>query len=373
MLDRIRRLIGGTVEPSPASSGEPITQEDLPDRSRDSISARDAFGRFKKNPWNTWNASPSTDVRSSDPRHASNRIRTGYYTPKCLPASFSISQGARVFTMGSCFARELEWALRARGFDICSMPTDLLDAAELQSTDGSPPSRFFHRYNLPSMELEFRRSVGDLPFDERRDLLVETGTGVYDLNYGNALPRGDLDLAVRRRELSRAMVANFATADLIVVTLGLAEAWWHRPSGMFCNSIAGDVAARNRDDFEFHFIGYDENLASLERLYRCLQSHHRTGDFHLLVTVSPVPLTQTFTSDDIVVANSRAKSTLRAVAGAFCDRHANATYFPSYEVAMFSDPAVVWKADTVHVLPECVKHIISTFSEQYIQSEAPVP
>lgn len=321
----------------------------------------------KKNPYNIWNKSPSSAERSVDPRHAANRIYDGLFVPQMLEESFRLRRGARVFTMGSCFARELEWALRKHGFDICSMPADALASPLLADATGKPSAGFFHRYNVPSMEIEFRRAVGDMDFDEARDLLVETSSGWQDLNYGQTLERGSHEVAVERRRLAASMVRNFRDAELVVVTLGLAEAWYHLPSGMYCNGVTGDVLVRNRDEFEFRFIGFQENYEALERLYRCVERHHSTGDFNFVVTVSPVPLTQTFTDKDIVVANSQAKATLRTVAGEFCARQPRATYFPSYEIAMHSDPASVWRPDRIHVQPECVKHIVGTFQSHYTE------
>lgn len=322
--------------------------------------------RVKKNTYNVWNRSPSSAERSADPKHAANRIWEGYFVPQMLQAAFRLDPGVEVFTMGSCFAREIEWALRKHGFRISSMPADELNGSWFLDEAGKPSVGFFHRYNVPSMELEFRRAVGDIAFDEAVDLVIESGGGTYyDLNYGPTLPRGGLDVLLARRQSARRMVANFVRARLIIVTLGLTEAWFHRPSGMYCNSVVGESLVRRKDEFEFHFIGFEQNLAALTRLYECVERHHVTGDFNFVVTVSPVPLNQTFTDCDIVLANAQAKATLRAVAGEFCAGRRRAVYFPSYEIAMYSDPSLVWRPDRIHIQPECVKHIVGTFTRHY--------
>jgi hypothetical protein len=41
-------------------------------------------------------------------------------------------------------------------------------------------------------------------------------------------------------------------------------------------------------------------------------------------------------------------------------------YFPSYEIAMNSNPELVWRPDRVHVRPECVRHIVNVFTERYL-------
>ena len=51
----------------------------------------------------------------------------------------------------------------------------------------------------------------------------------------------------------------------------------------------------------------------------------------------------TFSTMDIVVANTWAKSLLRAVAQEWASAHPNVDYFPSYEIVQNSDRAAVWE------------------------------
>jgi hypothetical protein len=51
-----------------------------------------------------------------------------------------------------------------------------------------------------------------------------------------------------------------------------------------------------------------------------------------LLTVSPVPLTATASSDHVLTATTYSKSVLRAVAGQLTQEHADIDYFPSYEL-----------------------------------------
>jgi hypothetical protein len=50
---------------------------------------------------------------------------------------------------------------------------------------------------------------------------------------------------------------------------------------------------------------------------------------------------------DIAVANSSAKSLLRAVAQEWAMTHSNVDYFPSYEIVQNSDRSAVWEAETL--------------------------
>jgi hypothetical protein len=72
--------------------------------------------------------------------------------------------------------------------------------------------------------------------------------------------------------------------------------------------------------YQFHLTSFAQNCANLEAIYALLSSYGHP-DFHVVVTVSPVPLMNTFSTMDIVVANTWAKSLLRAVAQEWASAH----------------------------------------------------
>ncbi|HEV7267802.1 MAG TPA: GSCFA domain-containing protein [Falsiroseomonas sp.] len=321
-----------------------------------------ALGRHK---YRHWNRSPSTAQRSKHPEDAANRIFEGCYIPQELRGDLRLRRGDEIFTMGSCFAREIEHALRQHGHTITSIAPELMADPGIWGSDSRAKLGFFHRYNLLSMEQEIGRALGTLAFREDADLLGKVGDGVFDMNYTPSLPRLDVAGAQVRRVAVRRMVASVRTAKLIVLTLGLTEAWVHKPTGLFCNALIGEVLGPNRGEFEFAVTGFTENLRALEHIYKAIYDHHATRDFSMVLTVSPVPLQTGFSQDDIVIASTRSKSTLRAVADEFCQEHSNAIYFPSYEMAMYSDRDVVWRPDRVHINADFVSTITQTFIDRY--------
>jgi hypothetical protein len=80
-----------------------------------------------------------------------------------------------------------------------------------------------------------------------------------------------------------------------------------------------------------------------------------------------VPLLNTFSTMDVVVANTYAKSLLRAVAQEWAAAHDNVDYFPSYEIVQNSDRAAVWKADLRHVEGAGAQHIMNLFLQSYLE------
>ena len=105
---------------------------------------------------------------------------------------------------------------------------------------------------------------------------------------------------------------------------------------------------------------------NLEAIYDLL-TRYGHPDFHVIVTVSPVPLMNTFSTMDIVTANAWAKSLLRAVAQEWAMAHANVDYFPSYEMVQNSDRAAVWETDLRHVTGQGVQHIMKLFLRHYME------
>ena len=118
--------------------------------------------------------------------------------------------------------------------------------------------------------------------------------------------------------------------------------------------------------YEFHLTSFAENWTNLEAIYALL-SQYGHPNVHIIVTVSPVPLMNTFSSMDIVVANTWAKSLLRAVDQEWAAAHANVAYFPSYEIVQSSDRAAVWECDFRHVRGAGAHHIMDLFLGNYLE------
>jgi len=101
-------------------------------------------------------------------------------------------------------------------------------------------------------------------------------------------------------------------------------------------------------------------------IHRLLMTYGHS-DVHIIITVSPVPLMNTFSTMDIVVANSWAKSLLRAVSQEWAAVHSNVDYFPSYEIVQNSDRREMWEDDLRHVKGPGVQQIMDVFLRNYIE------
>jgi hypothetical protein len=150
----------------------------------------------------------------------------------------------------------------------------------------------------------------------------------------------------------------------VIITLGLAEVWRDLKANVYVNRTP--LFKTHPDRYEFHLTGFAENWNNLEAMHALL-SRYGHPDLRIVVTVSPVPLMTTFSTMDVVVANTYAKSLLRAVAQQWAAAHDNVDYFPSYEIVQNSDRSAIWEADLRHVIYEGTEHIMELFLQNYLE------
>ena len=316
----------------------------------------------------TWNKSSSSSVLSKNPHNASNRIFDDYAIPN-LPNSLRKHSldTSKVFTMGSCFAREIERALRKRKGNITSMNNSLTNTREFHDASGNFKSGFFHRYTPTAMLQELQIACTDVPeWDIKQSLIFNNGEVFEDFNYCEVGFPADLNSITYRRRIANQLVSNFKSSDVIILTLGLNESWLHKPTGLHCNRINPKILHKSKEDFELHILSHTEVSSCLKEIHALISKFHVSGKFELVLTVSPVPMRASFHTTDIVLSNEYSKSTLRSAVGEFCMSHDNVSYFPSYEMVRYSKPNLAWRPDRVHINPEMVQKIVDCFIETYM-------
>jgi hypothetical protein len=201
----------------------------------------------------------------------------------------------------------------------------------------------------------------------RESIVQLTDTTWYDPHTNPTLNFVGLEETLKRRALIQTVTKRIQKCRGVILTLGLAEVWRDVQADVFLNCTPIPSLFRTQPDrYEFHLTDFDENLSNLEAIYGLL-SRYGHPDFHIVVTVSPVPLMNTFSTMDIVVANTWAKSLLRAVAQESANAHPNVDYFPSYEIVQNSDRAVAWEQDLRHVKGAGGQHIMELFLQKYLE------
>jgi len=290
---------------------------------------------------------------------ADNRIE-----PIARPAfdpTFSFAPGATVFTMGSCFARHVEDALLARGFTV---PTR---ARDLEETVGPAGNSILNNYGVPALLNEIRWALGvGAPYDPKAQLFEVYPAKFADVHLPHHLRLCSFEQAVARRERIFELNRSIRTADVAIFTLGMAEVWFDRLTGTHLNAPPYETVVRaDPERFELHVLDYDEIFGQLDELFALIFAHCSLWS-GVILTVSPVPLSATYTSQDVAVANQYSKSVLRAAAGAIAQKYARIDYFPSYESVILSDRQVAWDFDLVHVTRRLVDVNVGRMIERYV-------
>ena len=227
---------------------------------------------------------------------------------------------------------------------------------------------FTNKYNTYSILNELRWVLDPDAVFPVDSIVPLTKTTWYDPHTTPMLDFVSREETLERRALLQMVTERIKRCRAVIVTLGLAEVWRdiHADVYLNCTPIPS-LFKTELGRYEFHLTSFAQNLANLEAIHTLLTEYGHP-DFHLVVTVSPVPLMNTFSTMDIVVANTWAKSLLRAVAQEWASSHANVDYFPSYEIVQSSDRTAAWERDLRHVRGAGAQHIMELFLRKYLES-----
>jgi tetratricopeptide (TPR) repeat protein len=278
---------------------------------------------------------PSTEEMTKDLRKTILEYLLNEIDPETF--NFEITSETKVFTMGSCFAREISLRLLRKG--IASLHLDVgehinstyANVAMLQWAEG----KLDHSLNLKRLN----------------DLLLPTTTPEQLLN-------------------------RIKGASLFVYTLGVAPCFFDRENGGFVMPRAS--ALNNHalaEVFEFRTTSVGENVANLRAIVEFVRRHNPAAKF--VITLSPVPLKVTFERKSAVQADCLSKSTLRVAAEEVVrEDPSNLLYWPSFEIVRWLgghagpfygvDDGAAW-----HVSTAVVELITDLFIDQFATPPPP--
>ena len=257
---------------------------------------------------------------------------------------FLISKFDKLMTAGSCFAQHVGAALTSHGFQVIDAeppPSDLPQWKRKEYGYDLYSARYGNIYTTLQLLQLAREAL------EVRDL--DTIVWKRDGRFLDALRpaiepsgfRSVQELQAHRNHHLKRVQHCLLRMDVLIFTLGLTEAWRHRPTGRVLPVAPGVLAPEQRlDDYEFVNFGYRDNLKYLKRFLRLVEGR-RSGrnPLRVVLTVSPVPLTATASNRHVLVANSYSKAVLRAVAEDLFLENPYVDYVPSFE--MVTNPKLV--------------------------------
>lgn len=326
-------------------------------------SASEVMENYHANPAAIW-YKDGADPDDLAGKYAFQRLRQTWFTPHVVPR-FKLRRNDRFYAIGSCFARGLEHCLEMHGIPVESAAREF---AKLQpAKKGVSGLGFTNKYNTYSILNELLWALDPEAAFPLESIVRLTKTAWYDPHTNPTLSFAGLEETLERRAVMQAVTKRIKSCRAVVVTLGLAEVWRDAQADVYVNCTPIPSLFKTEPNrYEFHLTTFAQNWANLEAIYALL-SRYGHPDFHVVVTVSPVPLMNTFSTMDIVVANTWAKSLLRAVAQEWAAVHSNVDYFPSYEIVQSSDRSATWERDLRHVRGTGVQHIMELFLRKYLE------
>lgn len=313
------------------------------------ISAAAAYDSLKTNPDGNW-------PRRDDPAN-----RFAHFADPSFKPRFMLEPGQRIFTIGSCFARSIEKTLASRGFDIPTLGLQV----DKTLWSGDPVS-ILNNYVPPAIAPQIRWAFGMEEFDLARHA-IEVAAGRYvDPQLTPGVRPVSAEALIKRRNDISAIYRHLASSHVVLITLGLIEAWFDNRSGLYINCAPPKGVVRSDPSrFELHVLDYEGVTRSLTDLVDLL-GRVCPRDHRIILTVSPVPLLATFTGSDVAVANCYSKSVLRAAVEPFVAGHPHIEYFPSYESVVLTDRSIAFADDQVHVQVSMVRFNVDRMINRYV-------
>lgn len=281
-----------------------------------------------------------------------------WYTKKFPIAELPIA------TAGSCFAQHIGKQLKDQGFnfvDVEPAPSILQKESHLDYGYSMYSARYGNVYSSRQLIQLLQRAFGEFVPEETYWLKDD---GYVDPFRPTIEPEPFVSIAElnRHREHHLHCVRKlFEEAQVFVFTLGLTETWVSKQDGS-AFPIAPGVAGGLFDPQKYRLLNLScaDVIRDIENVIKMLRRVNKKMRY--ILTVSPVPLMATATSQQVIVATMHSKSILRAAAGSLAEKYRAVDYFPSYEI--ISSPVMrgqFYNPDMRTVSHYGVEHVMKQF------------
>jgi GSCFA family len=273
---------------------------------------------------------------------------------------FSIPDGARIATAGSCFAQNVANVL-------VSLPNINFLQTEVKAA-GQPmfSAQYGNIYTARQLRQLFREALAvapGIPVAWRRsdDRWVDAQRPTM---FADGFASPEAVMAARSEHLA-SVRRMFTDCSIFIFTLGLTEAWVSA-SGDTVFPVAPGVVAEDvtGGSYKFQNFTYEETINDLTDFMNGLRGIN--PDVAVILTVSPVPLVATYTTEHVLVATTHSKAILRAVCSAAEATWTNVYYFPAYEIISgHYNGGAYYDANKRTVSAVGVEHVMRVFQATY--------
>jgi hypothetical protein len=330
----------------------------------------DAMRRAGANDYRVFSA------RGENPASAGMRMRSGPMCPIAHTLKFKLARTHSFFTVGSCFAREVEAALTDLGVGLAGsdavFPWAWFDP-KMQSMPGKAagpdvaetrPRSPLNRYSTHSILYDIERVFENAHTFDQTVVPLVGDDEIWDPQIKN-LRYGDRAFTLSGRAVLDRAIASLATAKVVIMTLGMTETWYDEDTGAILPTPPHPFQIKRFPGrFSFFNADHPQVTAALQAIIAKIGVHNPNEPW-IIVTVSPVPMGSTFTAKDVIVANTYSKATLVSAAQAVAGAYEQVDYFPSYEMITHSSRDI-WFPDAIHIRPEYVAQVMKAFIGCYL-------
>lgn len=223
---------------------------------------------------------------------------------------------AKILTIGSCFAQNIQNVLKHYSFDVYFER----DICAHYSADSI-------LYMLK--HLKQKKTKADL------SLCRSDGTDVCAMGYNRVRYFGDdaVEKCIDRcSELDKQLIEQIRTRDVFIFTLGTVYSARDKEGIVICSFYG-----YSSDEVSWHCSNATDIEKQLEEIYSTLLSIRGNSDFKLVLTVSPQRYnwSKEITGKGFLQQNAFSKSSLIIGVDAFLENHKeHACYFPAYELVV---------------------------------------
>jgi len=244
-----------------------------------------------------------------------------------------IRKNDAVVSAGSCFAANIAPYLKSSGLNyLKTEKAHPIFATKMGEKFGYSDysAAYGNVYTARQLLQLLRRSLGT--FKPSEDRWYNNSCVIDPFRPGLRYPaRSDQEFDVlTRQHLARTREA-FEKADVFIFTFGLTEAWSSRADGAVFPACPGTIAGEFDDKIHaFKNFTVEETVSDFCEFISLLRQNNT--DVRIILTISPVPLVATATSDHVLSATIYSKSVLRVAAQEISRQLKDVVYFPAYEI-----------------------------------------
>jgi hypothetical protein len=268
-----------------------------------------------------------------------------------------LNSETKIFTIGSCFARNVEESLFQEGLNVLSKDIDVPFEVTAARNTG-----VINKYNPGTIFHELSWALGDESFND--DFFIEVDGKYIDLNLKPGEQAQNLAVVKSFRDNITTYFKQVQECDVVILTLGMIECWFDDKYKIVLNQPPHPKAIRKEPKrFKFCVLELEDILYYMRKSIELI---NKAGVKHIFITTSPVALARTFTSDDVITANCLSKSTLRVASNILVNEFSNVHYFPSYETVIYNNSNLCWESDWAHASEYVVSRIISEFVLRHV-------